>query len=147
VIELNTGASAKFARARSDTYPAAFYEKASSSPQNEGNGDPLVLPDPAPSNRPRLVHTSDKLVDNFPIEEQVFTGASNVQLVDAGGDLSNAGLLQVRSNAGFGSVCGMDDTAATTVCKIMGYSKGKVSKSPCSDTTGKIFVVVWRAQW
>ena len=38
--------------------------------------------------------------------------SADVRLVDAAGGLSNVGLLQVKTDAGFGSVCGANAAAA-----------------------------------
>jgi len=40
----------------------------------------------------------------------------DVRLVDAAGSLSNVGLLQVRTDAGFGTVCGANAAAADVTC-------------------------------
>ena len=39
-------------------------------------------------------------------------GSADVRLLDAAGSFSNVGLLQVRMDAGFGSVCGANAPAA-----------------------------------
>jgi len=57
--------------------------------------------------------------------------ASDVRLVDAAGSLSSVGLLQVNTDAGFGTVCGANAAAADVICRSMGYSRGSVSSSPC----------------
>ena len=59
-----------------------------------------------------------------------------MQLVDAARDLSNVGLLQVNTDAGYGSVCGANPAAADVVCRSMGYSHGAVSTSPCGHYGG-----------
>ena len=56
---------------------------------------------------------------------------ADVRLVDAAGSISNVGLLQVRTDAGFGTVCGANPAAADVVCRSLGYSFGSVSTSPC----------------
>ena len=56
---------------------------------------------------------------------------ADVRLVDAAGSISNVGLLQVRTDAGFGTVCGANPAAADVVCRALGYSYGSVSTSPC----------------
>ena len=38
--------------------------------------------------------------------------SANLRLVDAAGSLSSVGLLQVNTDAGFGSVCGANAAAA-----------------------------------
>ena len=40
----------------------------------------------------------------------------DVRLVDGSGSLSNVGLLQVRTDAGFGTVCGANAAAADVIC-------------------------------
>jgi len=57
--------------------------------------------------------------------------SADVRLVDAAGSLSSVGLLQVNTDAGFGSVCGANAAAADVICRSMGYSRGSVSSSPC----------------
>merc|ERR1711879_139224 len=57
--------------------------------------------------------------------------SADVRLVDAAGSISNVGLLQVRTDAGFGTVCGANPAAADVVCRALGYSYGSVSTSPC----------------
>ncbi len=41
--------------------------------------------------------------------------STDVRLVDAAGGLSNVGLLQVRTDAGFGTVCGASAAAADAI--------------------------------
>jgi len=55
----------------------------------------------------------------------------DVRLVDAAGSLSSVGLLQVRTENGFGSVCGANPAAADVICRSMGYAHGSVGSSPC----------------
>ena len=55
----------------------------------------------------------------------------DVRLVDEAGSLSSVGLLQVKTDAGFGSVCGANPAAADVICRSMGYDFGSVSSSPC----------------
>lgn len=62
----------------------------------------------------------------------------DARLVDASGSLSHAGLLQVRTNAGWGSVCGMNAKAADMVCNAMGYVHGWVSNGSCSRYGGAL---------
>ena len=48
----------------------------------------------------------------------LFAGAqcgADVRLVDAAGGLSNVGLLQVKTDAGFGSVCGANAASADMI--------------------------------
>ncbi len=69
-----------------------------------------------------------------------FVGVSGqVRIVDSAGAISNAGLLEIRTESAqveFGSVCGMNLAAADVVCKQLGYDFGSVSDSPCSDYGG-----------
>ena len=60
----------------------------------------------------------------------------DVRLVDASGTLSNQGLMQVKTDAGWGSVCGMNVAAADTLCHQMGYDNGAVSVTPCGEYGG-----------
>jgi len=46
-------------------------------------------------------------------------GSADVRLVDAAGGLSSVGLLQVRTDAGFGSVCGANAAAADAICFML----------------------------
>jgi hypothetical protein len=46
-------------------------------------------------------------------------GSADVRLVDAAGGLSSVGLLQVRTDAGFGSVCGANAASADAICFIL----------------------------
>lgn len=57
---------------------------------------------------------------------------SSLRLLDAAGSLSNVGLLEVRTEAGFGSVCGMNAAAASVACRQLGFQYGSVSASPCN---------------
>jgi len=59
-------------------------------------------------------------------------GSADVRLVDAAGGLSSVGLLQVKTDAGFGSVCGANAAAADVICRSMGYAVGSISSSPCN---------------
>ena len=60
----------------------------------------------------------------------------DVRLVDATGALSNVGLLQVKTDGGFGSVCGANLATADVVCRALGYAGGSVSSSACSSYGG-----------
>jgi hypothetical protein len=62
--------------------------------------------------------------------------AQGVRLVDAAGGLSYAGVVQVRTDSGFGTVCGMNQAAADVVCKQLGYGSGVASDSPCGSYGG-----------
>ena len=59
--------------------------------------------------------------------------AQGVRLIDAAGGLSYAGVVQVRTDSGFGTVCGMNQAAADVVCKQLGYGSGVASDSPCGS--------------
>ena len=55
----------------------------------------------------------------------------DVRLVDVVGDLSNVGLVQIKTDAGFGTVCGANPAAADVICRSLGFAYGTVSSSPC----------------
>mmetsp|Transcript_56149 Transcript_56149/g.89063 ORF Transcript_56149/g.89063 Transcript_56149/m.89063 type:complete len:280 (-) Transcript_56149:27-866(-) len=55
----------------------------------------------------------------------------DVRLVDAAGSLSNVGLVQVKTDTGFGSICGANPAAADVICRSLGFAYGTVSSSPC----------------
>lgn len=55
----------------------------------------------------------------------------DVRIVDAAGALSNAGLIQISTDAGFGSVCGASPASADVICRSMGFAYGSISNSPC----------------
>lgn len=57
--------------------------------------------------------------------------STDVRLVDEAGGLANVGLLQVATEAGFGTVCGANAAAADVICRSMGYGHGSISSSPC----------------
>jgi len=59
-----------------------------------------------------------------------------VRIVDARGRKTNAGLLQVRVDDDFGTVCGINAGAASVVCRLAGYDYGVVGSSPCSSYGG-----------
>lgn len=59
-------------------------------------------------------------------------GSADVRLVDAAGGLSSVGLLQVRTDTQFGTVCGANAAAADVVCRSLGYTHGSVSTTPCA---------------
>lgn len=61
---------------------------------------------------------------------------ASVRIVDALGHVANAGLLQLRVGEDFGAVCGLNDGAATVVCRLAGYDYGVVGSSPCSSYGG-----------
>jgi hypothetical protein len=60
-----------------------------------------------------------------------------VRVIDPDGAQSNMGLLQIRTDDGFGTVCGLDHGAADLVCRMMGYDYGTVGSSSCSSYAGK----------
>ena len=62
--------------------------------------------------------------------------AQGVRIIDAAGGLSYAGLAQIRTDSGFGSICGMNQAAADVVCKQLGYGSGVASDSPCGSYGG-----------
>ena len=56
-----------------------------------------------------------RVVFDFLLISVVFWGvrsSTDVRLLDAAGDLSSVGLLQVKTDAGFGTVCGANEAAA-----------------------------------
>ena len=55
----------------------------------------------------------------------------DVRLVDVAGALSSVGLVQIKTDAGFGSVCGANPAAADVICRSLGFAFGTVSSSPC----------------
>lgn len=61
----------------------------------------------------------------------LLAASSDVRLLDAAGSFSNVGLLQVRMDNDFGTVCGANAAAADVICKSMGYKHGSISTSPC----------------
>ena len=62
--------------------------------------------------------------------------AQGVRIIDAAGGLSYAGLVQIQTDSGFGSICGMNQAAADVVCKQLGYGSGVASDSPCGSYGG-----------
>ena len=62
--------------------------------------------------------------------------AQGVRIIDAAGGLSYAGLVQIHTDSGFGSICGMNQAAADVVCKQLGYGSGVASDSPCGSYGG-----------
>ena len=58
-------------------------------------------------------------------------GSVEVRLIDGVGSVSNAGLLQVKTESGFGSVCGANPAAADVICRSLGYMHGSLSSSSC----------------
>jgi len=68
----------------------------------------------------------------------VAAGIADVRIIDATGQPSNAGLLQVKiaGSGGFGTVCGMSTAAASVACRQAGFRSGTISASPCSSYGG-----------
>jgi len=62
--------------------------------------------------------------------------AADVRLTDAAGGAASTGLLQVRTDIGFGSVCGLNQAAAKVACRQMGFRLGVAATSPCSSYGG-----------
>ena len=46
------------------------------------------------------------------------------------------GLLQIRTETGFGTVCGLNHGAADLICRTMGYDHGTTGSNPCSSYGG-----------
>lgn len=63
--------------------------------------------------------------------------SASVRVLDATGVLSNAGLLQVRTEEHWGSVCGLNPAAADVVCRTMGYTYGSLASSSCAFYGGQ----------
>lgn len=61
---------------------------------------------------------------------------SDIRLVDVHGQLAASGLLQLRTDSGFGTVCGANLPVADVVCQALGYDHGTLSSSPCSAYGG-----------
>jgi len=61
---------------------------------------------------------------------------AGVRIVDGSGALSSVGLVQVRTELGFGTVCGLNLGAADVICKQLGFEFGSVSSSPCDAYGG-----------
>jgi hypothetical protein len=55
----------------------------------------------------------------------------DMRLVDGANSVSNAGLLQIRTDSGFGTVCRANAAAADVICRSVGYTHGSLSTSPC----------------
>lgn len=67
---------------------------------------------------------------------QLEDARASVRILDALGNVANAGLLQVRVEEGFGTVCGLNDGAANVACRLAGYDYGVVGSAPCSSYGG-----------
>jgi len=63
--------------------------------------------------------------------------AADVRVIDATGGTSYAGLLQVKTEFGLGSVCGMTQASASVACKQLGYTYGTTVATPCSSFGGE----------
>merc|ERR1712087_659373 len=63
--------------------------------------------------------------------------SADVRIVNSQGALSSVGLLSVRVGDVFGSVCRMNDEAASVVCRSLGYHHGSVGSADCSTYGGE----------
>ncbi|CAE7529889.1 LOXL2 [Symbiodinium pilosum] len=59
-----------------------------------------------------------------------------VRLIDETGSHSSSGLVEVQTANGHGTVCGLDQGAADTICRLMGFQEGSVVKGACSSIHG-----------
>lgn len=59
-----------------------------------------------------------------------------VRVVDGAGALASHGLVQVQTDTGYGTVCGMNHSAADVVCRQMGFDHGVVSSTTCAQHAG-----------
>jgi len=66
----------------------------------------------------------------------IAASAPSARIIDPSGGASNHGLLQIETEFGFGTVCGMTQKSAGVVCRQMGYAFGASSTSPCSSYGG-----------
>ena len=57
-------------------------------------------------------------------------------IIDPSGVQGNMGLLQIRTETGFGTVCGLNHGAADLICRTMGYDHGTTGSNPCSSYGG-----------
>ena len=63
--------------------------------------------------------------------------AQGVRIIDAAGGLSYAGLVQIQTDSGFGSICGMNEATADVVCcKQLGCGSGVERDSLCGSYGG-----------
>eukprot|EP00927_Polykrikos_kofoidii_P050479 TRINITY_DN44396_c0_g1_i1.p1 TRINITY_DN44396_c0_g1~~TRINITY_DN44396_c0_g1_i1.p1 ORF type:complete len:663 (-),score=100.87 TRINITY_DN44396_c0_g1_i1:64-2052(-) len=60
----------------------------------------------------------------------------DVRLLDDHGSVASHGLLEVLTDKGFGTVCGITQPAANVMCKQLGYAHGAASVAKCSDNGG-----------
>lgn len=58
-------------------------------------------------------------------------GSADVRITDSSGRLASAGLLQVRTDLGFGSVCGLNQAAAQVACRQLGFRFGSAATTSC----------------
>jgi deleted-in-malignant-brain-tumors protein 1 len=63
--------------------------------------------------------------------------ATKLRIVDSAGTLVNVGLLQVQTEEGLGSVCGLNDEASNIACRSLGYDYGVVGSAPCASYGGQ----------
>jgi len=61
---------------------------------------------------------------------------ADVRIIDAAGNPSNAGLVQVKLGGGYGSVCGMSAASANVACRQAGFRHGSLSAAACSTYGG-----------
>lgn len=69
---------------------------------------------------------------------------ADVRLVDAAGGLSNVGLLQVNTDAGFGTVCGANAAAADATRRVsrgLGIGAGLAEKTRAPSLGIRIYFV------
>merc|ERR1719191_349745 len=64
------------------------------------------------------------------------SASSTIRIIDTTGSESNEGLLQVQTEFGLGTVCGLTQTAAKVACKQLGFLDGVASTTPCSAYGG-----------
>jgi len=53
--------------------------------------------------------------------------STEIRVIDGAGGTTNAGLLQVSTAGTFGTVCGLNDGAASLACRMLGYDFGVVT--------------------
>ena len=75
-----------------------------------------------------------------------FAAAADLRIINSDGELANMGLMQVRTDLGFGSVCGMNDGAANVACRLLGYDYGAVGSKSCSSYGGFSMCGAFRGQ-
>ena len=62
--------------------------------------------------------------------------SAGARLIVMSGSVSSVGLVQLRAEQGFGTVCGMNAGAADVLCKQLGFGFGSVSSSSCGTYGG-----------